>query len=237
MVADTDYTQYSEFFFSAMVLIHGIWVKSDSLFAVCHQESKFCKFKDRYLFPHYIGNKGSVFSGISQDKWSEVVTSLCNFIGKELSVIHPQCGNFCSDKIRKIYLSRLFYFLEYNNKLSDNLIDEEKYFLRKINNIFRKLSKFYWIFFLHDRSGGIYEYIKFVTGLTREVLNGRIVRIILTSKNNVNIKHLLTSIKGVGSLDYESDALLISSSKYNREYKMIYSIWKNDPCPQKITKK
>ena len=237
VVSKFKHTQYAEFFYYCMILSSGSWMKYDVLFAVCHQENKFCKFKDRYLFPSYIGSGGSVLNGISQDSWSIVVSSLCNTVASELVSGRPDKIDSMSIEIRRVYYSKLINYIEYNDKLSNNLIDSDSFILRGINNLVIKIGKVYWKIVLHNRSGGIYEYIKFVTGLTREVLNGRIVRIILTSKNNVNIKHLLTSIKRVGSLDYESDALLRSSSKYNREYKMIYSIWKNDPCPQKLTKK
>ncbi len=237
IVSNLDHTQYSEFFLSSMILAHGSWIKYNQLFAVCHQESKFCKFKDRYLFPHYIGGKGSVLSGVSQTKWSQTVSLLCDIVGEEIGKIHSQNEKDISGTIRKIYYSKLIYYLEYNNNLSNNLIDSNSNILRTVNNIFRKLGKLYWILVLYNKSGGVNEYFKFTFGLVKEVMKGRIIKMLFKSETNVSIKSLLTSIKRVGSLDYESDSLLSNSSKYNKEYRIIFDIWKKNPCPQKIEKK
>jgi glycosyltransferase domain-containing protein len=236
MVKELNYTQYSEFFFSAMVLIHGTWVKSNLLFAVCHQESKLCKFKDRYLYPYYIGDKGSVFSGISQDSWSKTISFLCDAIGRDLSKIYPEDKDFFSNKIRKIYMSKLFYYFEYSNNLSNFLLNEESFFIRVINNYFRKFGSFYWTIALYDKPGGAKEYFRFAIGLIREVLNGNLIKVRVKSSTNISTKDLLVSIKRVGSLDYEAYILLNKSSRYNKEFTHIFKIWKNNPCPQQLKK-
>ena len=233
-VSKLKHTQYSEFFYFSMVVAHGKWVKDDTLFAVCNQEGKFCHFKDRYLFPHYIGSGGSVLSGISQNDWSKTVSSLCDIVGKELATANAQDGKDVSFQIRKIYYSKLIYFLENNAHLSDNLIDNDSAILRKINHIFRGLSRFYWVIILYDKSGGIHEFIQFLFGLIKEIINGRFIRLALKSTTSSSIKDLLISIKRTGSLNYESDSLLSISSKYHKEYKVIFDIWENNPCPQRL---
>jgi glycosyltransferase domain-containing protein len=233
-VSKFNYTQYSELFFSAMVLVHGTWVKYDSLFVVCHQESKFCKFKDRFLFPNYIGAHGSVLSGISQKEWSDTVSLLCDAVGEEVAVVCSKDSVDMSDRIRKIYFSKVFYFVEYNSCLSNNLIDSNSSAIIAINNIFRKLGKLYWTFILHDKSGGIGEYIKFLFGVSKEFLKGRLIKIIFSSTTDTGIINLFKSIKRVGSLDYETDILLSTSSEYNKEYRIIFDIWKKNPCPQQL---
>jgi hypothetical protein len=130
----------------------------------------------------------------------------------------------------------LVYFLEYKGSLSDNLIDTDSDILRIINIVFRKLGKFYWIIVLYDKSGGIYEFIKFLFGLIKEIINGRFIRLALKSTTSSSIKDLLISIKRTGSLNYESDSLLSISSKYHKEYKVIFDIWENNPCPQRLEK-
>jgi glycosyltransferase domain-containing protein len=234
IVRKLKHTQYSEFFFFSMVVAYGKWVKYDFLFTVCNQESKFCHFKDRYLFPHYIGSGGSVLSGISQNDWSKTVSSLCDIVGKELATANAQDGKDVSFQIRKIYYSKLIYFLENNTHLSDNLIDNDSAILRKINHIFRGLSRFYWVIILYDKSGGINEFIQFLFGLIKEIINGRFIRLALKSTTSSSIKDLLISIKRTGSLDYESDVLLHASSKYHKEYKIIFDVWTKDPCPQQL---
>jgi glycosyltransferase domain-containing protein len=236
-VSKLKHTQYSEFFYFSMVVAHGKWVKYDTLFAVCHQESKICHFKDRYLYPSYIGSGGSVLSGISQDSWSRVVSLLCNVVGREISIVNMQDSKYVSNQVRKIYYSKLVYFLEYKNNLSDNLIDSNSILLKKINNILRKISKIYWTIVLYDKSGGIYEFFKFSYGFAREIINGRFVRLALKPTTNTSIKDLLISIKRTGSLNYESDSLLHPSSKYHKEYKIIFDIWTDNPCPQQLEKR
>jgi glycosyltransferase domain-containing protein len=236
-VSKLKHTQYLEFFYFSMVVAHGKWVKYDTLFAVCHQESKICHFKDRYLYPSYIGSGGSVLSGISQDSWSRVVSLLCNVVGREISIVNMQDSKYVSNQVRKIYYSKLVYFLEYKNNLSDNLIDSNSILLKKINNILRKISKIYWTIVLYDKSGGIYEFFKFSYGFAREIINGRFVRLALKPTTNTSIKDLLISIKRTGSLNYESDSLLHPSSKYHKEYKIIFDIWTDNPCPQQLEKR
>ncbi len=162
---------------------------------------------------------------------------MCDIVGEEIGKIHSQNEKDISGTIRKIYYSKLIYYLEYNNNLSNNLIDSNSNILRTVNNIFRKLGKLYWILVLYNKSGGVNEYFKFTFGLVKEVMKGRIIKMLFKSETNVSIKSLLTSIKRVGSLDYESDSLLSNSSKYNKEYRIIFDIWKKNPCPQKIEKK
>ncbi len=118
--------------------------------------------------------------------------------------------------------------------MSNNLIDSNSSVIIAINNIFRKLSKLYWAFILHDKSGGIGEYIKFLLGVSKEFLNGRLIKIIFNSTTDTGIISLFKSIKRVGSLDYETDILLRTSSEYNKEYKVIFDIWKDNPCPQQL---
>ncbi len=237
IVSKLNHTQYSEFFLFSAILMHGTFIKYDLLFAICHQESKFCPFKDRYLFPHYIGSGGSVLSGISQNDWSKTVSSLCDIVGKEIATIYSEDDKDISLKIRQIYYSKLVHYLEYNNNLSDNLIDSNSILLKKINNILRKISKIYWTIVLYDKSGGIYEFFKFSYGFAREIINGRFVRLALKPTTNTSIKDLLISIKRTGSLNYESDSLLHPSSKYHKEYKIIFDIWTDNPCPQQLEKR
>jgi len=236
MVAKLKHTQYAEFFTLALILARGKWIKYDMLFAVCHQESKLCNFKDRSLFPSYIGVGGSVMNGISQKSWSKVVSSLCSKTAEEFIEKSGSLGDIkdVAYEIRSIYYSKLIHYLEYNNNLSDNLIDSDSASLRRINGILRKFSKFYWILVLYDKSGGIREFIKFLFGLSKEIINGRLVKLVLNSTTDVNIKGLLVSIKRTGSLDYESEILLDASSKYHKEYKIIFDIWANNPCPQRL---
>jgi len=236
-VRKLEHTQYAEFFVFTLILAHGKWLKYDMLLAVCHQESKICHFKDRYLYPSYIGSGGSVLSGISQDSWSRVVSLLCNVVGREISIVNMQDSKYVSNQVRKIYYSKLVYFLEYKNNLSDNLIDSNSILLKKINNILRKISKIYWTIVLYDKSGGIYEFFKFSYGFAREIINGRFVRLALKPTTNTSIKDLLISIKRTGSLNYESDSLLHPSSKYHKEYKIIFDIWTDNPCPQQLEKR
>jgi glycosyltransferase domain-containing protein len=236
MVRDIEHTQYAEFFTLALILAHGKWVKYDMLFAVCHQESKFCRFKDRDLFPSYIGTGGSVLNGISQKSWSKVVSQLCyktalEFVDKNDSLDDVKDVAY---EVRNIYYSKLVHYLEYNNNLSDNLIDSGSIFLRRSNGMLRKFNKFYWIFVLYDKSGGIYEFINFILGLGREILNGRFFKMMYKSKTDVNMIGLLSSIKRTGSLKYESESLMHISSKYSKEYQVIFNIWTNDPCPQRL---
>ena len=54
------------------------------------------------------------------------------------------------------------------------------------------------------------------------------------SKTDTNIIGLLSSIKRTGSLKYESDSLMHISSKYSKEYQIIFNVWTNDPCPQRL---
>jgi len=234
MAKELDYTQYSEFFISSYILTYGEWVKYDVLFTVCHQENKFCKFKDRYIFSHYIGSGGSILDGISQDKWSKTVSLLCEIVGKKITTSCSQDFQDISNQLRIIYYSKLVYYLEYNIMLSNNLINNDGVTLRVINNIFRKLSKFYWIVVLYDKSGGIFEFIKFFLNFGREVLNGRFLRLVFNSITDTNIKGLLVSIKRTGSLKYESDSLLRDSSKYYKEYQVIFNTWIDNPCPQRL---
>ena len=234
MVGKLEHTQYAEFFTQSFILSYGKWVKYNKLFSVCHQESKFCRFKDRYLFPYYIGKNGSVLSGISQNKWSKTVSLLCDLVGKEIAAISQQDSKDISFQIRKIYYSKLVYYLECNNSLSNNLIDSDSTTLKIINNALRKIGKFYWTIVLYDRSGGIYEFIIFLFGFFREIINGRFIRLALKSTTSSSIKDLLISIKRTGSLDYESDVLLHASSKYHKEYKIIFDVWTKDPCPQQL---
>ncbi len=231
MVKKLDYTQYSEFFISSYILTYGKWVKFDVLFTVCHQENKFCRFKDRYLFTHYIGKGGSVLDGVSQDKWSKTVSLLCDIVGRKIST---SCSQDMSNKLRTIYYSKLVYYLEYNIMLSNNLIDSNRVILRAINNVFRKISRSYWIIVLYDKSGGIYEFIKFFLNFGKEILNGRFIKLVLNSTTDINIKGLLISIKRTGSLKYEPDSLLHNSSKYYKEYQMIFNTWTDNPCPQRL---
>ena len=170
MVGKLEHTQYAEFFTQSFILSYGKWVKYNKLFSVCHQESKFCRFKDRYLFPYYIGKNGSVLSGISQNKWSKTVSLLCDLVGKEIAAISQQDSKDISFQIRKIYYSKLVYYLECNNSLSNNLIDSDSTTLKIINNALRKIGKFYWTIVLYDRSGGIYEFIIFLFGFFREII-------------------------------------------------------------------
>ena len=234
VVSKFEHTQYAEFFTFSMILACGKWIKYDILFAVCHQESKFCHFKDRYLFPSYIGAGGSVMNGISQDKWSKVVSFLCYKIADEILIDTPANIDNVALEIRKIYYSKLVHYLEHNNKLSDYLIDKNSIILRKINNVFRKFCKLYWMLVLYNKSGGIYEFVRFLLGFVRELLNGRFLRMLFNSKTDLDLVSLLNSIKRTGSLDYESDNLLRSSSKYYKEYKIIFDIWENNPCPQRL---
>jgi len=87
---------------------------------------------------------------------------------------------------------------------------------------------------LYNKSGGIYEFVRFLLGFVRELLNGRFLRMLFNSKTDLDLVSLLNSIKRTGSLDYESDNLLRSSSKYYKEYKIIFDIWENNPCPQRL---
>jgi glycosyltransferase domain-containing protein len=238
MVSKFEHTQYAEFFSLSMVLVKGKWIKYDLLFAVCHQESKFCNFKDRFLYPHYIGSAGSVLSGVSQDKWSKIVSFLCHKVSKE--ILNDRASDKTENQtdlaldIRKIYYAKLIYYLESNNKLSNYLIDSNSNILIKLNNFFRKISKFYWLLILYNKSGGILEFVKFAIGFLKELLRGRFLKILFYSNTNHNFLSLLQSIKRTGSLDYESDSLLKKSSKYSDEYKIIFDIWINNPCPQKL---
>ena len=234
VVSKFKHTQYAEFFYYCMILSSGSWMKYDVLFAVCHQESKFCKFKDRYLFPSYIGSGGSVLNGISQDSWSIVVSSLCNTVASELVSGRPDKIDSMSIEIRRVYYSKLINYIEYNDKLSNNLIDSDSFILRGINNLVIKIGKVYWKIVLHNRSGGIYEFIKFLFNLSREIINGRLIKLLLKSLTSTNTKGLLTSIKRTGSLNYESEILLHTSSRYYKEYKIIFDIWANDPCPHRL---
>jgi len=236
IVRKLEHTQYAEFFTLSYILSHGKWIKYDILFAVCHQESKFCEFKDRYLFPSYIGSGGSVLDGMSQDSWSKTVSLLCKkvaveFVGPSLNKIEDM-----SLMIRHIYYSKLFNYIEYSSGLSNNLIDNNSNYLRVVNSVMIRFGKLYWKLVLYDKSGGIYEFIKFFFGLLKEIVNGRLFRLALKSKTNTSIKSLLVSIKRTGSLDYETDSLLNKSSKYFNEYKIIFDIWTKNPCPQKIKK-
>jgi glycosyltransferase domain-containing protein len=231
-----EYTQYSEFFMHSLILAHGKWIKFDMLFAVCHQESSLCSFKSRYLFPNYIGDGGSVLDGVSRDLWSRDVSLLCSVTASELLEI--ECKNLESVtlEIRKIYYSKVIYYLELNNMLSDNMIDASSSTLRMVNNIFRKLSRLYWAILLYDKSGGAYEFINFFFGVVREVLSGRLIKVVFNSVTSSSIIDFLISIKRTGSLDYESSSLLQNSSKYHQEYKVIFDIWTSDPCPQQLEK-
>jgi glycosyltransferase domain-containing protein len=235
-VRKLEHTQYAEFFAFSLILAHGKWLKYDMLLAVCHQESKFCSFKDRGLFPSYIGTGGSVMSGISQKSWSKVVSSLCYKTACEFVDKNDSLGDIedVAYEIRSIYYSKLVHYLEYNNNLSDNLIDSNSVFLRRMNGMLRKFSKFYWMFVLYDKSGGIHEFINFILGLGREILNGRFFKMMYKSKTDTNIIGLLSSIKRTGSLKYESDSLMHISSKYSKEYQIIFNVWTNDPCPQRL---
>ena len=96
------------------------------------------------------------------------------------------------------------------------------------------MSRFYWVIILYDKSGGIHEFIQFLFGLIKEIINGRFIRLALKSTTSSSIKDLLISIKRTGSLNYESDSLLSISSKYHKEYKVIFDIWENNPCPQRL---
>jgi glycosyltransferase domain-containing protein len=238
MVGKFEHTQYAEFFSFSMVLVKGKWIKYDLLFAVCHQESKFCHFKDRLLFPNYIGSAGSVLSGVSQDQWSKIVSHLCNKVSKE--ILNDRTSDNTENEtdlaldIRKIYYAKLIYYLEFNNKLSNYLIDSHSNVLRMLNNFFRKISMIYWLFILYNKSGGILEFISFTIGFLKELITGRFFKMLFYSKTDHDFMSLLKSIKRTGSLDYESDSLLKETSKYSNEYKMIFDIWVNNPCPQKL---
>jgi|SaaInlStandDraft_2_1057019.scaffolds.fasta_scaffold16554_2 glycosyltransferase domain-containing protein len=236
MVRNLEHTQYAEFFTLSFILAHGKWVKYNILFAVCHQESESCHFKDRNLFPSYIGSGGSVLNGVSQKSWSKNVSQLCYRTAHEFLNDSDDSVENVAHKIRDTYYSKLIYFLEYNNRLSDNLFDSNSSVLRVIHNIYRKISKLYWIAVLHDKPGGVYEYVKFLYGVAKEITSGRLIRMVFSSNTNNNLRALLISIKRSGSLDFESDNLLLNSSKFCKEYRIIFKIWTNDPCPQSCPK-
>jgi hypothetical protein len=87
---------------------------------------------------------------------------------------------------------------------------------------------------LYDKSGGIYEFTRFFLNFGREVLSGRFIRLMFNSITDVSTKELLINIKRTGSLKYESDILLRDSSKYCKEYQVIFNMWTNNPCPQRL---
>ena len=226
IVRDRQYSTTAEYFLYAAILIFGDWVKIDSLFAVCSQDTKFYTFRDRSSFIYYWGTVGRRLDQLSLPFFSEDLNALADATAD----IHRKNETVPENADVRTQIIDLFWA---HTVQSINERGLEGIFIRRSNAVqkgFYRLQHAAYMLWLYALRYS--PFTKTIARMARFPFKPIFWNILFSSHRRDKARYIFKTILRHDTLDYTLEALLNPRNKNYEAFMKAFECWRENPMPQ-----
>lgn len=226
IIRDKRYSTTAEYFLYAAILTFGDWVKIDSLFAVCSQDTKFYTYRDRSSFIYYWGTVGRRLDQISLPFFSEDLNALTD----ATAALHRKNETVPENADVRTQIIDLFWA---HTVQSINERGLEGIFIRRSNAVQKGLYRLQHVAYMLWLYALRYSpFTKTVARMARFLLKPIFWKILVFSQRRDRARYLFSTALRHNTLDYSLEALLDPRNKNHEDFMKALDCWRENPMPQ-----
>ncbi len=225
IIRDKRYSTTAEYFFYAAILAFGDWVKIDSLYAVCRNDSEFYSYRDRDSFVYYWGRVGRRLDQISLPFFSEDLNALTD----ATAALHRKNETVPENADVRTQIIDLFWA---HTIQSINERGLERTFTHGANTVQKGLYRLQHIAYMLWLYALRYSpFTKTIARIARFPFKPIFWNIVFSSHRHDKARYIFKIILRHNTLDYSLEALLNPRNRDHEAFMKALDCWRENPMP------